>query len=159
MANKNALLLTLALAATPGPGTAQVPPPPPPNGQGDIGTKLFESIRRKDGDLYASLLSEDVTVTEDGRTIASDKKQWLAIFLPRLSAKGVLLRMTQGYQGSGRILTVEYFNSAGSWGTIPRDCCWSYDAVAYDIVGGRIRAIRRLRGGDVRLDEHGAVVR
>lgn len=157
MTKKSALLLVLA--AIPSLSAAQVPPPPSPSGQGAIGTKLFASIQRKDPDLYASLLSEDVTVTEDGRMVASDKKQWLAIFLPKLSAKGVIFKITQGYQSSGRILAVEYFNSAGSWGSTPRDCCWSHDAVAYDVVDGRIRAIRRLRGGDVKLDENGAVVR
>lgn len=144
----------LILAALP--ADAQVPPPPSLPGQDALSAKLVRSIEKKDVPAYAALLAEDVAVFEDGEQIARGKRNWLRVFGAKLSAKGVTFKMAPGFSSTGRLLFVEYFNSAGSWVTgIPAHCCWSYDAVAYDVTGGKVTAIRRLRGGDTKLDERG----
>jgi hypothetical protein len=135
---------------------AQVPPPPPLPGQSDLGTKLAAALSNKDVAAYSALLADDVHVYEDGQLIASDKQQWIAKIGKTLSAPGVQLKFVTGYSSTGRLLFIEYFNSLASWGrTPPPDCCWSYDAVAYDLAAGKVAKIQRLRGGDSRLDDEG----
>ncbi|WP_404479090.1 hypothetical protein [Novosphingobium sp. BL-52-GroH] len=141
------MLLTPALAL------AQVPPPPSLPGQDDLGARLVAAIEAKDAKAYASLLSDDLQVFEDGKLIAANKAKWLDIFGKKLVAEGVSFTISSGYSSTGRLLFTEYFNSMASWGgVIPSHCCWSYDAVAYDIKDGKIAVIMRLRGGDKKLD-------
>lgn len=149
-----------ALALTLGaPAGAQVPPPPLLPGQQAIAEKLVQAFDEKDEAAYAALLADDVQVFEDGEKIANTRQEWTKRFGPTLSAKGVSFKLTPGFASTGRILFIEYFNSLASWGrTPPPDCCWGYDAVAYDIAGGKITVIRRLRGGDSRLGETGQIV-
>lgn len=135
---------------------AQVLPPPSLPGQNDLSQQLVRSIEGKDLAAYEALLADKLQVSEDGTTVARNKAEWLNTFGKKLSAEGVLFKMTPGYTSTGRLLFIEYFNSAGSWsGPIPAHCCWSYDAVAYDIADGKVTAIHRLRGGAAKLDEHG----
>lgn len=132
---------------------AQVPPPPSLPGQDELAAKLVRAVEGKDVAAYAALLADDVTVTEDSKVVARSKREWLASFSPKLSAEGVSFTLAPGYSSTGRLLFVEYFNSTASWGSpLPRHCCWSHDAVAYDVAGGKVTAIRRLRGGDKKLD-------
>ncbi|HEV7435114.1 MAG TPA: hypothetical protein VGO22_09630 [Pseudorhizobium sp.] len=141
------MLLTPALAS------AQVPPPPSLPGQDDLGARLVAAIEAKDVKAYASLLADDLQVFEDGKLIAANKDKWLDNFGKKLVAEGVSFTVSSGYSSTGRILFTEYFNSTASWGgAIPSHCCWSYDAVSYDIKDGKIAVIRRLRGGDKKLD-------
>jgi hypothetical protein len=138
------------------PVAAQVLPPPLLPGQSDITQRLVAAFRAKDERAYAALLSDQVEVFEDGKKIASDKAEWLRRFGPMLSADGVYFKLAPGYAATGRFLFIEYFNSMASWGAgPPRHCCWSSDAVAYDIADGKIIRIQRLRGGDALLDETG----
>lgn len=137
---------------------AQVPPPPMLPEQGSIAESLVRAFLTKDEPRYAALLTEDVQVFEDGQSIARSKADWLKVFGPKLSATGVSFKLTPGYASTGRLLFIEYFNSLASWGrTPPPDCCWGYDAVAYDVAGGKITAIHRLRGGALRLAEDGKI--
>jgi hypothetical protein len=139
---------------------AQVPPPPPLPGQDQLGEELVRSIEAKDTAAYAALLSDDVRVFEDGNEVARSKADWMASFGKKLSAEGVSFEVSPGFSSTGRLLFIEYFNSAASWGgDLPAHCCWSYDAVAYDVAEGKINAIRRLRGGDTKLDERGSAAR
>lgn len=132
---------------------AQVPSPPSLPGQDDLGARLIAAIESKDAKAYASLLSDDLQVFEDGKLIAANKVKWLDDFGKKLAAKGVSFTVSSGYSSTGRLLLTEYLNSTASWGgAIPSHCCWSYDAVAYDIKDGKIAVIRRLRGGDKKLD-------
>lgn len=153
------------LAATfvmtlPVPSEAQVPPPPSLPGQDALGEKLVRAIQAKDLLGYATLLSDTVLVFEDGKEVARSKAEWLSIYGKKLSAEGVSFSIAPGFSSTGRLLFIEYFNSAGSWGReVPAHCCWSYDAVAYDVADGKVTVIRRLRGGDRRLNEHGAPTR
>ncbi len=130
------------------PCSAQVPPPPPLPGQDALAARLMRAITHKDLDAYAALLSDAVRVDEDGRQVASNKAEWLNRYGPKLAAKGVTFRIVSGFSSTPRLLFVEYYNSAASWGGLPRHCCWSYDAVAYDIRDDKVIAIHRLRGGD-----------
>lgn len=137
---------------------AQVPPPPMLPEQGGIAELLVRAFSTKDEAGYAALLAEDVQVFEDGQRVAENKTEWLKKFGPKLSATGVSFKLAPGYASTGRILFIEYFNSLASWGrTPPPDCCWGYDAVAYDIAGGKITVIRRLRGGTSRLGDDGKI--
>lgn len=137
---------------------AQVLPPPMLPGQGDIAENLVLAFAKKDEAGYAALLADDVQVFEDGRSVARNKADWLKAFGPKLSATGVSFKLAPGYASTGRLLFIEYFNSLASWGrTPPPHCCWQYDAVAYDIAGGKITVIRRLRGGESRLGEDGKI--
>jgi hypothetical protein len=146
------LLMTASL-----PSHAQVLAPPPLPGQDRMGEELVRSIETKNPAAYAALLSDAVRVFEDGKEIARSKAEWMNTFGEKLSAEGVSFKMSQGFSSTGRLLFVEYFNSSGSWGgDIPAHCCWSYDAVAYDLAGGKVTVIRRLRGGETRLDARGA---
>jgi hypothetical protein len=146
-----AALMTVTVAAK-----AQVPPPPSLPGQDELSGTLVRAIEGKDVAAYASLLSDTLTVFEDGKQIASSKGEWLDRFGKMLAADGVSFKVQPGFSSTGRLLFIEYFNSMASWGgTIPRHCCWSYDAVAYDIRDGKVAVIRRLRGGDQRLDARG----
>jgi hypothetical protein len=146
--------ILLAVAAA----EAQVPPPPPPPHQAAVGEGLVAAFASKNVDQYAVLLADNVQVYEDGKLVAGDKATWLNQFSPMLSAKGVLYTLSPGFSSSGRILFIEYFNSTGSWGgATPADCCWRYDAVAYDVSAGKIQTIRRLNGGTSKLDSAGKV--
>jgi hypothetical protein len=146
-----ALMMTASL-----PSEAQVPPPPSLPGQDTLGEQLVRSIETKNTAVYATLLLDNVSVFEDGKQVARNKVEWLNTFGKKLSAKGVVFKMSPGFSSSGRLLFLEYSNSAGSWGSaVPAHCCWSYDAVAYDVAGGKVTSIRRLRGGDTKLDDRG----
>jgi hypothetical protein len=132
---------------------AQVPPPPSLPGQDDLADRLIVAIEAKDATAYASLLSDDLQVFEDGKLIAANKAKWLDNFGKMLVAEGVSFTVSSGYSSTGRLLFTEYSNSMASWGgAIPSHCCWSYDAVAYDLKDGKIAVISRLRGGDRKLD-------
>jgi hypothetical protein len=132
---------------------AQVPPPPSLPGQDDLADRLIAAIEAKDATAYASLLSDDLQVFEDGQLIAANKAKWLDNFGKKLVAEGVSFTVSSGYSSTGRLLFTEYSNSMASWGgAIPSHCCWSYDAVAYDLKDGKIAVISRLRGGDKKLD-------
>lgn len=137
---------------------AQVPPPPVLPEQSSIAENLVRAFSTKDQARYAALLADDVQVFEDGQRVAHTKADWLKAFGPKLSATGVSFKLAPGYASTGRLLFIEYFNSLGSWGrTPPPDCCWGYDAVAYDIEGGKITVIRRLRGGTSLVDDNGRI--
>lgn len=151
------VILVMAAASS---SLAQVPPPPSLPGQEELSKQLVRVIEDKDVTTYASLLSDDLHVFEDGKEVADSKAKWLATYGKKLSAKGVSFKVGPGFSSTGRLLFIEYFNSMGSWGgTAPADCCWSHDAVAYDVANGKVSVIRRLRGGDMRLDEHGGPTR
>jgi hypothetical protein len=138
--------------------TAQVPPPPMLPEQTSIAENLVRAFSTKDEARYAALLADDVQVFEDGQNVARNKADWLKAFGPKLSATGVSFKLVPGYASTGRLLFIEYFNSLGSWGRKPPpDCCWGYDAVAYDIAGGKITVIRRLGGGTSRLAYDGKI--
>lgn len=150
-----ALLMTVAI-----PSQAQVPPPPSLPGQDVLGKELVRAIEAKDVTAYASLLSDNLRVYEDGKEIADSKAKWLATYGKKLAAEGVSFKVGPGFSSTGRLLFIEYFNSMASWGgTVPKNCCWSHDAVVYDVANGKVTAIRRLRGGDKKLDERGAPAR
>lgn len=139
----------LTVAGTAG---AQVPPPPSLPGQDQLAERLMASLREKNLGAYRSLLADDVEVFEDGQIIASNKKEGLSKFGVKITTPGVVFSIDRGYSSTGRIMLVEYFNSSGSWGDgPPKHCCWSYDAVAYDIRGSKITRISRLSGGDKKL--------
>jgi hypothetical protein len=150
------LISTALMMMAPQSADAQVPPPPPLPGQEILSEQLVRSIEAKDTATYAMLLSDSVRVFADGKEVARNKEEWLNTFGKKLSAKGVSFKVSPGFSSTGRLLFIEYFNSAASWGNeVPAHCCWSYDAVAYDVAGGKVVTIRRLRGGDTKLDEHG----
>lgn len=135
---------------------AQVPPPPPLPQQAKISEDLVRVFADKDLNGYSTLLADDLKVYEDDVLIAESKAEWLKRFGPMLGAKGVSFTLSHGFASTGRILFTEYYNTVASWGgSVPAHCCWGYDAVAYDIAGGKIKSIRRLKGGDMRLDETG----
>ncbi|HEX5232725.1 MAG TPA: hypothetical protein VFW56_10855 [Bradyrhizobium sp.] len=151
---RRAFALFLVLLA--GAAVAQVPPPPPLAGQDELTRQLVADFKSKNVNAYAALLSDQVQVYEDGKLIARNKREWMHRFGPELSAKGVTFELTPGFSSTGRLLFIEYFNSMASWGqTPPPDCCWGYNAVAYDIQGDKIVTIRRLTGGAIRLDPDG----
>src|SRR5690348_10151645 len=135
----------------------QVPPPPPLPGQNDLARNLVTDFASKDVVGYATLLSSNVQVFDDGVLIARSKDEWMRRFGPELGADGVTFRLSPGFSATGRLLFIEYFNSMASWGkTPPPDCCWGYRAVAYDISDGKIVRIQRLNGGSSRLDDQGS---
>jgi hypothetical protein len=155
---KRTVAVSMMMLASP--GTAQVPPPPSLPGQDMLAEQLVRAVEGKDVPAYAALLAEDVVVTEDDRVVAQSRARWLDVYGKKLAARGVSFKLSPGFSSTGRLLFIEYFNSAGSWGgEVPAHCCWSYDAVAYDVAGGKVTAIRRLRGGGLRLDERGKPVR
>ncbi|WP_395331697.1 DUF4440 domain-containing protein [Novosphingobium sp. BL-8H] len=154
------IIFSLLMLSTPLATEAQVPPPPSLPGQAVLAEQLVRTIESKDVDGYAALLADDVVVTEDGKEIAHGKPDWIAQYGKKLAAHGVAFKISPGFSSTRRLLFIEYFNSAGSWGTdIPSHCCWSYDAVAYDVADGKVTTIQRLRGGDMRLDERGKPVK
>lgn len=147
------LCVAAVMLVTPMLALAQVPPPPSLPGQDDLGARLVAAIEAKDVKAYAALLSDNLQVFDDGNLIATNKAKWLDDFGKKLAAEGVSFKLSSGYSSTGRLLFTEYFNSIASWGgAVPSHCCWSYDAVAYDIKDGKIAVIRRLRGGDKKLD-------
>lgn len=154
MINRVLIGATLAVASLP--SAAQVPPAPSPIEQRPLGEKLIRAIKTKDLNAYSSLLSEDLLVFEDGKEISNNKNSWLKAFGKKLAADGVLFDISSGYTSSNRILLIEYFNSSPSWGgRSPSHCCWSYDAVSYEIICSKISVIRRLSGGSIKLDKNG----
>ncbi|MCW2406167.1 hypothetical protein M2336_002796 [Sphingobium sp. B1D7B] len=144
---------TLLLSATP--VLSQLPPPPALPQQAALAGQLVSAIESKDLAKYGALLDDNLQVFEDGKQIARSKKDWIDLFGRKLTAEGVIFRMTPGFASNGRLLFIEYFNSMASWGkATPSHCCWSYDAVSYDIASnGQIVTIRRLRGGDQKIPD------
>lgn len=131
---------------------AQVPSFPVQPEDMAIAAQIRSALEGKDAKLYSDMLADTLQVYEDGRLIAKSKREWIERFTPKLRAEGVVFNMTSGFVSNGRVLYIEYFNSAGSWGgTVPAHCCWSYDAVSYDIANGKIAVIRRLTGGGDKL--------
>ena len=148
-----AVLTFLSIAP---PALAQVPPPPMQALQQDVAEKLVRAFAAKDLATYSSLLASDVQVFQDGKNVAQNKEAWLRRFGPKLAAEGVTFNLAPGFGSTGRLRFIEYFNSLASWGRdVPPACCWGYDAVAYDIVDGKIQTIRRLKGGEFRLGADG----
>jgi len=143
---KMAILLTLMWASS---AVSQVPPPPVPEDQTAILETLKTAYDRKDVPLYESVLRDDVVVTIDNEVTARSKTEWLSQFGRKLSADGIIMSVKNAYQSTGRMLTIEYFNSTESFRTQTRDCCWRYDAVQYSIKENKISAISILSGGDV----------
>lgn len=149
------LLSSILFMAVPFAVHAQVPPPPSLPGQDELSALLAAAIEAKNVAAYAALLSDDAHVVENEKQIAASKTEWMKTYGKKLTAEGVWFKIPSVYSSSGRLLFIEYFNSQASWaGKLPSHCCWSYDAVAYDIAGGKIAVIRRLRGGDKKLDAH-----
>ena len=143
---------TLVFVASAG-SYAQVPAPPSLPGQDRLREELVRSIEGKDKAAYAALLADDVSVFEDGKEIAGNKAAWMEQFGEKLSAEGVYFKVTAVFSSTGRLLYIEHFNSSASWGgEVPAHCCWSNDAVAYDVADGKISVIRRLRGGGTKLN-------
>lgn len=146
------LLQVAALMTVAVPVGAQVLAPPSLPGQDRLAEELVQAIERKQVAAYTALLAPDVKVYEDGKLTASDRDQWMARFGQKLAAKGVSFRIGPAFSSTGRILTIEHFNSMASWGgSVSAHCCWSSDAVAYEIADGKVTVIRRLRGGDKTL--------
>ncbi|MFZ3482136.1 hypothetical protein [Sphingomonas sp. 3-13AW] len=149
----------LVLTASAPEAIAQVPPPPPLPEQPAVATGLVRVFAEKDVRGYEALLAPNVQVFEDGILVARDRASWLKSFGKKLSAEGVSFRLCPGYASTGRLLFVEYFNSVASWsGERQAECCWGYDAVAYDITHGKVQVIRWLRGGPFRLGDTGEMV-
>lgn len=79
------------------PCQAQVPPPPSLPGQDELGRELVRVIEAKDVTAYASLLSENLHVYEDGREIADSKARWLETYGRKLVAEGVFFKVGPGF--------------------------------------------------------------
>lgn len=153
------LVALVAFSLLPRAGGAQVPPPPSLPGQDALAERLVGAIEAKNVPAYAALLSDGLRVFEDGKEVAGSKTEWLTTYGPKLAAEGVLFKVGPAFSSSGRLLFVEYVNSTASWGgRIPAHCCWSHDAVAYDLVDGKITVIRRLKGGDKAIRQQGESV-
>jgi hypothetical protein len=149
---KIATLASIVMLSPTGPAGAQVLAPPLLPGQQAIAERLVRALQDKDVDAYQSLLSDDLVVIVNGKILHNSRKSWLDDFGKMLSTRGVIFEVKSQFASTGRILEVEYFNSAGSWGSgPPGHCCWSYDAVAYDIRDGKIFRISKLNGGDTEL--------
>lgn len=147
--------IALGWASAVSTAAAQVPPAPIGADQVALAERLRVAFAEKDVAAYGALLADEVTVEVDGKIVAKTKQAWLRQFGPKLSMPGVSFKLEAGYASPGRILFVEYFNSAGSWRQSPPPaCCSSYDAVAYDVSGGKIRKIVRLRGGSTKMSAY-----
>ena len=93
------LLGASALASS----TAASPPPPPRAFIDDIAKQLVGTAARFDD--YARLLADDLTVTLNGKTVASNRAQWLAIERDRV---GKVDRRVYGYaEGRDDILVID----------------------------------------------------
>ena len=148
-----AVTVSLATGAT-----ARVPPPPMLPEQSSIAENLVRAFSSKDEAHYAALLAYDVQVFEDGQNVARNKTDWLKAFGPKLSATGVSFKLARDTHQQDASALSSIFSSFGSWGrTPPPDCRWGYDAVAYDIAGGKITITIRLRGGTFRVADDGKV--
>lgn len=128
---------------------AQVLAPPLLPGQRELAANLRKAIEEKNLGLYAGLIADDVKVYQDNQLRFSNKGDWLDSFGNMLTAKGVVFKVSSQYAATGRILEIEEFDSAGSWTKGPiGHCCWSHDAVAYEIRANKIVKISKLSGGD-----------
>jgi hypothetical protein len=88
--------------------TAASPPPPPPTFIDDIAKELVRTQTAASFDRYAALLADDLSVTLDGRIIAANKAEWLAMERRRL---GKIDRSVYGYaEGRDNILVFDRFD-------------------------------------------------
>lgn len=84
------------------------PPPPPHSFVDDVANQLVPTQTPSTFDRYASLLADDLTVTIDGKKIAANKADWLAIERSRL---GKVDRSVYGYaEGRDNILVFDRFD-------------------------------------------------
>jgi len=97
-------LASSALASS----TAASPPTPPPTFIDDIAKQLVPTQTSASFDRYAGLLADDLTVTLDGKVIAANKADWLAMERPRL---GKIDRSVYGYaEGRDNLLVFDRFD-------------------------------------------------
>lgn len=88
--------------------TAASPPPPPPSFVDDVAKQLVPTQTSATFDRYASLLANDLTVTIDGKKIAANKAEWLAIERSRL---GKIDRSVYGYaEGRDNVLVFDRYD-------------------------------------------------
>ena len=98
------LFATSSLASA----TAASPPPPPPSFIDDVARQLVPTQTPATFDRYASLLADDLTVTLDGKRIATSKAGWLAIERSRL---GKINRSVYGYaEGRDNLLVFDRYD-------------------------------------------------
>ena len=84
------------------------PPPPPPAFVDDIAKRLLPTQTIASFDRYADLLTDNLTVTLNGKTIAANKADWLAIERARL---GKVDRSVYGYaEGRDNLLVFDRFD-------------------------------------------------
>jgi hypothetical protein len=84
------------------------PPPPPPAFIDDLAKQLVQTQTSASFAAYASLLADDLTVTLDGKMIAANKAEWLAIERARL---GKIDRSVYGYaEGRDNLLVFDRFD-------------------------------------------------
>ena len=88
--------------------TAASPPPPPPAFIDVAAKQLVQTQTSASFDRYANLLADDLSVTVDGKVIATNKRDWLAIERARL---GKIDRHLYGYaEGRDNLLVFDRFD-------------------------------------------------
>jgi hypothetical protein len=107
MSKSNGALLfvvTTAFATS----AAASPPPPPPAFVDEVARQLLLTPTRASFERYTRLFADDLTVAIDGKRIASNKADWLALERSRL---GKTDRKIFGYaEGSNNILVFDRFD-------------------------------------------------
>lgn len=99
------LLLTSSMVAS---SAAASPPPPPPAFMDSVAKQLMQTQTPASFDRYADLLADDLTVTLDGKMIAANKGDWLAIERSRI---GKIDRSVYGYaEGRDNLLVFDRFD-------------------------------------------------
>jgi hypothetical protein len=112
------------------------PPPPPPRIIQNIAEKLLPTPNTTSFGAYSGLFANDLTVTMNGRTVAANKGEWLAIERARL---GKIDRFVYGFAADNdSVLILDRFDDHTDEHCPPGDKCvfdprWVARAVRYEI--------------------------
>lgn len=104
MMDRRVLRLLLGLfVASLGTLARSAPPPPPPQFAQDIAEQLVATPSEKNFASYSGLMANDLTVIENGHTIAASKAEWLSTERTRL---GRVDRFVYGFSVDGRSVLI-----------------------------------------------------
>jgi hypothetical protein len=129
-------LLAGLLASSIGGFANASPPPPPPQIIENIAEQLLPTPTTPSFGAYSSLFANDLTVTMNGRTLAANKGEWLAIERARL---GKIDRFVYGFAADrDSVLILDRFDDQTDEHCPPGHKClfdprWVARAVRYEI--------------------------
>ncbi len=134
--------LLLVIGAAGANRSSAAPPPPPPPGAIERATKIVDLPAAAGLPTYLQLFSDDVTVSEGDKLVASGLGGWAAYLQPRLGLHHRTLHISYG----NPIMVVETINNMSYRGpNIVQDCCfWARISLYHLRDDGKVDNVRMI---------------